>query len=168
LRLIPSSNPPLSSMTVSLFIYLLALVCWLGGMVFFSIFTAPVIFRVLTRADAGKVVSGIFPRYYLLGYIAGAVALVLALYFCLLRSGRLWWILSAVALALALGLTVYAGAVLRPRINAIHMVAEEENPDAARKIEFDHLHRLSVSLNGAVMVLNLLALLSTAAALSQS
>ena len=154
-------------MTLTLFIYLLSLVCWLGGMVFFSIFSAPVIFRVLTRADAGKVVSGIFPRYYLLGYIAGSVALVLALYFCVMRSGRLWWVLSATALALALGLTVYVGAVLRPRIDAIRMVAEEENPDVARKAEFDRLHRLSVSLNGGVMVLNLLALLSSAAALSQ-
>jgi hypothetical protein len=102
-----------------------------------------------------------------LGYIAGSIALVLALYFCVLRSGRLWWMLSATALTLALGLTVYAGAVLRPRIDAIHIVAEEQNPDAARKAEFDRVHRLSVSLNGGVMVLNLLALLSTAAALSQ-
>jgi Domain of unknown function (DUF4149) len=152
---------------VILFIYLLSLVCWLGGMIFFSIFSAPIIFRVLTRADAGKVVSGIFPRYYLLGYIAGAIALVLALYFCVAGSSRLWWILSAVALAIALGLTVYAGAVLRPRIDSIHIVAEEQSPDPAQKIEFDHLHRLSVSLNGGVMVLNLLALLTTAAALSQ-
>jgi Domain of unknown function (DUF4149) len=153
-------------MMLSLFIYLLSLVCWLGGMVFFSIFSAPIIFRVLARADAGKVVSGIFPRYYLLGYIAGAVALVLAVYFCVLRNGRLWWILSAAALALALGLTIYAGGVLRPRIDAIHIVAEEQNPDPVHKAEFDRLHRLSVSLNGAVMVLNLLALLASAAALS--
>ncbi len=135
-------------MTLTLFIYLLSLVCWLGGMVFFSIFSAPVIFRVLTRADAAKVVSGIFPR-------------------CVLRTGRLWWILSAAALAIALGLTIYAGAVLRPRIDAIHIMADEQNPDATRKAEFDRLHRLSVSLNGGVMVLNLLALLSSAAALSQ-
>jgi hypothetical protein len=154
-------------MTLTLFVYLLALVCWLGGMVFFSIFTAPVLFRVLARAEAGRVVSEIFPRYYLLGYIAGALALALAVYFCVLRSGRLWWGLSAVALALALGMTFYAGAILRPRIDAVRLVAEEPNPDAARKAEFDRLHRLSVSLNGGVMVLDLLALLSTAAALTQ-
>jgi hypothetical protein len=154
-------------MTVILFIYLLSLACWLGGMIFFSIFSAPVIFRVLTRPEAGKVVSGIFPRYYLLGYIAGSVALILAFYFCLLRSGRLWWVLTAVALGFSLGLTVYAGAVLRPRIAAIHMVAEEQSPDPVSKAEFDRLHRLSVSLNGGVMVLNLLALLSSASALSR-
>jgi len=154
-------------MTLTLFVYLLSLVCWLGGMVFFSIFTAPVIFSVLTRIDAGKVVSGIFPRYYLLGYIAGGIALVLASYFCVLRPARLWWILTAVALAFSLGLTVYAGAMLRPRIDAIHLVVEEPNPDPARQAQFDRLHRLSVSLNGGVMVLNLLALLGTSAALSR-
>ena len=136
-------------------------------MIFFSIFSAPVIFRVLTRADAGKVVSGIFPRYYLLGYIAGSFALLLALYFCAARSARLWWGFSAVALAVALGMTVYAGAILRPRIDTIRVAAEEQNPDIGRKAEFDRLHRLSVSLNGGVMALNLVALLSTAAALSQ-
>lgn len=154
-------------MTISLFIYLLSLVCWLGGMIFFSVFSAPIIFRVLTRAEAGKVVSGIFPRYYLLGYIAGSIALLLALYFCAVRSARVWWGLSAATLAIALGLTVYAGAVLRPRIDAIRVLAEEQNPEIGRKAEFDRLHRLSVSLNGGVLVLNLLALLSTAAALSQ-
>jgi Domain of unknown function (DUF4149) len=153
--------------TFTLFIYLLSLVCWLGGMVFFAVLTAPVIFRVLSRPEAGKVVSGIFPRYYLLGYIAGSVAFALAIYFCLMRDGRVWWITSAIALALALGLTVYAGAVVRPRLDAIHIVAEEPSPDPLRKAEFERLHRLSVSLNGGVMVLNLLALLTTAAALSQ-
>jgi hypothetical protein len=155
-------------MTLSLFIYLLSIVCWLGGMVFFSLLTAPVIFRVLTREDAGKMVGAIFPRYYLLGYVAGAIGLVLAIYFTVVRIERLWWGLSALALALALGLTIYAGAVVRPRIDSIHIVAEEPNPDAAQKSEFDRLHRLSVALNGSVMVLNLLALLSSAAALSHN
>jgi len=155
-------------MTLTLFIYLLAIACWLGGMVFFSLFTAPVIFRLLPRAEAGTVVAGLFPRYYLLGYIAGGIALVLACYFGLARPGRLWWGLVALALAISLGLTVYAGTVVRSRIEAIHIVAGEPNPDTARKAEFDRLHRLSVTLNGAVIVLNLLALLSSAAALSHS
>jgi hypothetical protein len=152
---------------VTLFIYLLSLGCWLGGMIFFSIFSAPVIFRVLTRAEAGRLVSGIFPRYYLLGYVAGGIALVLALYFCVLGRNRMWWLLSAAALAVALGLTVYAGAIIRPRIDAIHAATEGLNAGAEQRSEFDHLHRLSVSLNGGVMVLNLLSLFSTAAALSR-
>ncbi len=151
---------------VILFIYLLSLVCWLGGMIFFSAFTAPAVFAVLAPADAGKVVTTIFPRYYLLGYVAGVISVILGFYFAFGRGPRLWWSLAGFALAVALGLTLYAGTTLRPRINAIRSVNTDPNPDPAVKAEFDKLHRLSVMLNGGAIVLNLLALLSTAAALT--
>ena len=154
-------------MVITLFVYLLCIVCWLGGMIFFSILTAPVIFNVLPIADAGKVVSGIFPRYYLLGYVAGIISAILAIYFTIAHTQRGWWSLAAIALVIALALTFYAGVVLRPRIDTIRAVAEEQNPDPARKAEFDRLHRLSVALNGGVMLLDVLALLSTAAALAR-
>jgi hypothetical protein len=153
-------------MVISLFIYLLCLVCWLGGMIFFSIFTAPVIFTALPIAEAGKVVAGIFPRYYLLGYVAGIIGALLALYMAIARGPRLWWLLATLALVAALALTFYAGMVIRPHIDSIRAVAEEQTPDPLRKAEFDRLHRLSVAINGGVMLLNLLALLSTAAALT--
>jgi hypothetical protein len=153
-------------MAIILFLYLLALVCWIGAMVFFGFFTAPVIFRVLPIAEAGKVVARLFPRYYALGYVAGGIGLVLALYFTAARSGRAWWVGAAVALTLSLGSTIYAGSVLRPRIDAIRAVSEQSNPDPSRRAEFDRLHRLSVTLNGCVLVLNLAALFSSAAALS--
>ncbi|MFZ1886847.1 MAG: DUF4149 domain-containing protein [Candidatus Binataceae bacterium] len=152
---------------IALFIYLIAIACWLGGIVFFSFFTAPVIFTQLPIADAGRVVHTIFPRYYALGYIAGTIALALAIYFTAVRDSRLWWGLSVAALVLALGLTFYAGAVVRPRVDAIRGVSEEQNPDPARKAEFDHLHHLSVYLNGAVLLLNLAALAATAEALTR-
>jgi hypothetical protein len=151
---------------VALFLYLLALVCWLGGMVFFSFFTAPILFSRLPVADAGKVVGAIFPLYYILGYGAGAIAVAMAIYFATGPRGRAWWICSAVLLAAALGLVIYAGAVVRPKIEAVRGVSLEANPDPTRKAEFDSLHRLSVQLNGAVMVLDLVALLATAAALT--
>ncbi len=150
---------------VALFIYLLALVCWLGGMISFVFFTA-MLFSRLPVADAGKVVSAIFPTYYITGYAAGAITFVLAIYFAIGGRGRGWWICSAVLLAGALALTVYAGAVVRPKVEAVRAVTEEATPDPARKAEFDSLHRLSVQLNGAVMLLDLLAVLSTAAALT--
>jgi uncharacterized membrane protein len=153
-------------MAITLFIYLLCLVIWLGGMLFFTIITAPAVFEMLATADAGKVVGAIFPRYYLMGYVAGTVSVILAIYFALQHGPALWWSLAALALAIALGTTLYAGAAIRPRINAIRSVTTEANPDPARKAEFDQLHRLSVALNGGVMVLNLLALLSTATAVA--
>ena len=150
---------------VALFFYLLALVCWLGGMIAFVAFTA-VLFSRLPVLDAGKVVGAIFPYYYLTGYVAGAIGLVLAIYFAVGGRGRGWWICSAVLLAGALALTVYAGAVIRPKIEAVRSVNEEPTPDPARKAQFDSLHRLSVQINGGVIVLDLLTLLASAAALT--
>jgi hypothetical protein len=154
-------------MILIIFIYLLAMACWLGSVVFFSFFTAPVVFTVLARPDAGKVVSVIFPRYYLLGYAAGGVALVLAMYLLVAGQGpRGWWLASVAAIGIALACTVYAGTVVRPRVDAIRTVSEEANPDPATKAEFDNLHHLSVMLNGAVLLLDLVALFGTAAALA--
>jgi MFS family permease len=153
-------------MVIALFVYLLALGCWLGAMVFFSFITAPTLFTRLPIAEAGKVVAGIFPRYYLLGSILGAIALALAAYFAAVRGARGWWSTAAFALAIALALTLYAGFVVRPRIDAIRTVAEAERPDPAEKAEFDRLHRLSVMLNGAMILLDLAALVTTAGALT--
>jgi hypothetical protein len=152
-------------MVVVLFIYLLSLVCWLGGMVFFIAVTQSA-FTALAKPEAGKFLAVLFPRYYLFGYICGAIAVIFAVFLCATRTPRLWWAISALALAVALGLTVYSGAVVRPRVDAIRTVTEEVNPDPARRAEFDRLHHLSVMLNGGVMLLNLGALLVTAVALT--
>ena len=153
-------------MVAVLFVYLLTLACWLGGMMFFMTIVAPAVFKVLPIAEAGKFVSVLFPRYYLLGYICGSIGFVLAVYLCAARMPRMWWAMAALALLIALGITIYAGAVVRPRVDAVRTVVEEANPDLARRAEFDRLHHLSVMLNGGVMLLNLAALLSSAAALT--
>ncbi len=57
------------------YLYLLSLVLWIGGIVFFSFFASPSIFKILPREQAGQVVSDIFPKYHLLGYVACAVAM---------------------------------------------------------------------------------------------
>lgn len=150
-------------MIVVIFVYLLAMVCWLGAVIFFSFFTAPVVFTRLPVAEAGKVISTIFPRYYLLGEIAGAIALLIAIYMAVAARG--WWLLCLVTLAAAFACTLYAGLVLQPRVDAIRTVNEQQNPDPAVKAEFDRMHRLSVTLNGAVLLLDVIALFGTAAAL---
>ena len=153
-------------MALTLFIYLLALVSWLGGMIFFIVTTAT-IFGTLPLPEAGKVLSVLFPRYYLLCYIAGITASLLAIYFTVAHMPKLWWGFSSVALLIALALTLYAGVIIRPRVDAIRTVNEEPNPDPARKAEFDRLHQLSVRLNGAVILLNLIALATTATAVTR-
>jgi Domain of unknown function (DUF4149)/Domain of unknown function (DUF1772) len=153
-------------MIIVLTIYLAALGCWLGGIVFFSFFTAPAVFTVLPRHEAGQLISTIFPRYYMLGYIVGTISLVLAIYFTAVRGPRIWWGGTTVALAIALGITFYAGTVILPRADALRTVTESSNPDPARKAEFDKLHRMSVILNGAVLILNIAAIVGTSGALN--
>lgn len=153
-------------MALTLFIYLLALVSWLGGMIFFIVTTAT-IFATLPLPEAGKVLAALFPRYYLLGNIAGIIASLLAIYFTVAHVPKLWWGFASVALLVALALTLYAGMIIRPRVDAIRTVNEEPNPDPARKAEFDRLHQLSVRLNGAVIILNLIALATTATAVTR-
>jgi len=152
-------------MVAAVFVYLLSLVCWLGGMVFFIVVTQTA-FTALPKVEAGTFLAALFPRYYLFGYFCGAIAVILAIFLCVTRMPRTWWAIAALTLAIALGLTIYAGAVVRPRVAAIRTVTEEANPDPVRRAEFDRLHHLSVMLNGAVMLLNLAALFSSAVALT--
>ena len=152
-------------MIVVLTIYLAAIGCWIGGIVFFSFFTAPAVFTVLPRPEAGQLISTIFPRYYMLGYIVGTISLVIAIYFTAVRGPRIWWGATTVVLAIALGITFYAGTVILPRADAIRTVTESANPDPVRKAEFDKLHRMSVILNGTVLILNIAAIVGTSGAL---
>jgi hypothetical protein len=133
-------------MIIVLAIYLAALGCWLGGIVFFSFFTAPAVFTVLPRPE-------------------GTISLVLAIYFTAVQVPRMWWGLTTLALAIGLGITFYAGTVILPRADAIRTVNEDANPDPVKKAEFDRLHRNSVILNGAVLILNLAAIAGTSGAL---
>ena len=86
-------------MVAVLFVYLLSLVCWLGGMVFFTALVAPVLFKVLPMTEAGKLLGVLFPRYYLLGYICGAIGLILAIYLCATRMPRMWWAIGGAGAA---------------------------------------------------------------------
>ena len=155
-------------MQIILSVYLVAIACWLGGIVFFSFFTAPIVFSRLPVAEAGKVINGIFPLYYILGYATGATALALTVYFAKAGASRSLWVVTAILLAISLATTVYAGMIVRPKTAAIRSVVEEANPDPIRKAEFDSLHHLSVRLNGGVLLINLVALAASAAALTKN
>ena len=90
------------------FIYLLSLVCWIGSIIFFSFFVAPVVFKILEREKAGEVVGIIFPRYYMIGYVSGVLVLM-----ALLLNGPagLKWCAWGVMMV---G-TAYAGLVVNPK-----------------------------------------------------
>lgn len=133
-------------MLVFNFIYLLSLVCWLGSIIFFSFFVAPVVFKTLDREKAGEIVGIIFPRYYKLGYICGSLIL---LSFLMIGDVGLKWCAWGI-MVLGSGL---AGLVINPKAKKIkeQLKSSPENEIPPLEARFKTLHSLSVKLNALVL-----------------
>lgn len=139
-----------------LWLHVVALGIWLGGVVTVSFVVAPALFGALPAPQAGDVVARLFPGYYALGYGAGAVVVVSA---AVLRrwarpAGGLWLAVTALA-AVALAMWLYAGLVVHPRASALRAEARAAGAPPAVRTEFDTLHARAVTLNGAVLVAQL-------------
>lgn len=147
------------------FLYLLALVVWIGEIVFFSFVVAPTLFAVLDPARAGAVTSAIFPRYYGLAMVTGAVAVAAALVLGRRAAAPGWWRVALVALSLALGATLWAGLVTQPRVQRLRAAAQAVGQPPSERAEFRAAHREAVGLNGAALLAGLAGLAASAAAL---
>ncbi len=143
------------------FIYNLSISFWVGSIFFFSFFAAPSIFKVLPRETAGNVVTDIFPKYYVVAYVCGilAIATVLALGFMYNRWSGLMFGVRVGILLVMLGLAVYAGTVIRPRAHEARTQMRslaEESPGYPKAYEkFRSLHRQSAIMNSAVFILGI-------------
>ena len=146
-------------------LYLMALVVWVGQVVFFSFVVAPSMFRTFATPEAGRAVGAIFPTYYRLGYMCGVVLLLTSLVFVVSAPARMWWGASTLLAGLMLGATVYAVVVIQPRATALRPQIHEATAPQSVKDEFDRLHRLAVTLNGAVLVCGLVVSMIAAAKL---
>ncbi len=141
-------------------VYLLALTAWVGSVLFLSFGVAPILFKVLGAEAGGKFVRALFPRYYMWGAIAGAVALPasVASPLCFPHELRGPWVgVRALIIIAATLIMLYAGNVLTPAINAAR------DAGLAGQAQFDRLHRRSVRLNALVLVLGLVLLVAFAA-----
>ena len=130
------------------FIYLLSLVCWVGSIIFFSFFVAPVVFKTLEREKAGELVGIIFPRYYMIGYVCGVLVLVALLLTGPETAGLKWCAWGIMMLG-----TVCAGLAVNPKARILKEklkdAPETEKPDLEAR--FKTLHSLSVKLNATVL-----------------
>jgi len=134
---------------------------WIGVMGFFGAVVAPAAFTTLDREAAGRFVSAVFPRYYAIGALLGAVALVALL----ARVGRPdggWIGLALVAVMLAS--TLYAWLVVLPEAHAAREALRQAAPAAgtvsSESAAFARLHRLSSMLNGVSLVAGVLGLVA--------
>lgn len=122
-----------------------------GGMVFFAFIVAPNVFRALGPQHAGAFLRRLFPVYYVFGAgMAGAAAIALV---------PVAWEAALVMAVVASGF-VFSRQGLMPRINAYRDA--ELAGEASAKQPFARLHRLSVVINLAQMVLVALVLVGFA------
>jgi hypothetical protein len=141
------------------YVYVLALVVWLGGMLVAGLVVAPTVFGVLDAhdPDTGRVAAGMvfgtfLRRFHLIGYMAGGLMVTSLTLQRLLGPRPVAYGIRAGIIALMLGLFGYTGFVVNPRVDALQ--AGIDGPVARlaagdpRRVEFDGLHRLSTVLLG--------------------
>ena len=135
------------------FIYILSLVCWVGSIIFFSFFTAPVIFKLLDREKAGEVVGVIFPKYYFLGYVCAVMTLL-----SLLVSTQELFGPKQILLFIMIVGWFYAGLVVSPKsrnLKALRQSARSAEEKESYEVKFKKVHSLAVKLNGTVLLAGL-------------
>jgi hypothetical protein len=119
------------------YLALLATATLFGGMVLYSFGVAPFVFRSFPAEEAGRVIRLAFPWYYLFVIAVAALAAVLVL-----ADGDA---LSAVVMAVAALIGVFARHILMPRIEAAREGRAVGETAAAHR--FGRLHGVSVLLN---------------------
>ncbi len=165
--------------TITRFLQVFALGTWVGSIVFLSFVVAPGAFATLpTRDQAGAVVGMALARLHVLGYVAGAVYLVVTAF-----RGR-----SAAALArpavlvvvLMLALTLVSQQWVSPRLASLRVEMGSVHGEQGRtihgeqgrtldrtladhplRVEFNRLHQLSVLLETCVLLLGVAGLFLT-------
>lgn len=142
------------------FLEFLAIGVWLGSELFFSLVVAQGAFRILSSRDqAGAMVGFALGHLHLVGIFCGLLFLVATL----LRTGSFASLTSVSSLCVALMIVLTAVsqyvvsarmATLRTHMGSIQATAA----DSPLLAEFSRLHRISVSLEGAVMLVGFAAL----------
>ena len=134
--------------TIFNFIYLLSLVVWIGSIVFFSFFVAPVVFKTLEREKAGELVGIIFPRYYKVGYVCGTLIFLSFLILGEEEMGLKWCAWGIMGLA-----SILAGVVVNPKAKLLKEKIKSKSDEEKSELEakFKSLHSFSVKLNAATL-----------------
>jgi len=154
--------------TLLRFLYFLSLMFWLGSIFFFSVIAARSAFKILPREMAGDLVADIFPKYYLIAYACGGVALfttIISRVAGYASSGALYTIRIAI-LCIMLGLAFYAGTVIRPNAHELRIEMRSISKDIPRYHEvqrdFSILHKRSAIINLAIFLLGIAIVIITA------
>lgn len=134
-------------------LFLIAVAVWVGAMVLLGAVVAPVVFSTLPRPQAGDLMNQLFPAYYRVGLLCGAVALVTGGIQAYL--GRRWGTLRFWLTGLMVVSTLYAGFVVTPHAQSVRaqLLAGGEKAQRARLQQaFRRDHQLAVAANGVALL----------------
>ncbi len=150
------------------FMMMLSLIVWLGGLIFFAFVLAPTVFSVLpTRHLAGSVVSSALTKLHWMGIIAGIVFLIASMLYSRLNTGAVHpFAARHVLLYFMLALTVISQFGVTPKMAALRSSMSDIDKvplNDPSRVAFDALHVWSTRLEGAVLLLGLVAVYLTAA-----
>ncbi len=154
-------------MTTTLrFLQIFALGSWVGSIFYFSAAVAPAAFRVLQNPDqAGLVVEFALRRLHTLGVIAALVFLFAsAVLAASAPAATKPLIVPAIGVSVMLVLTVISQHVVTRRMLDLRrqMVSVAATPsDNPLRLEFNRLHRVSVQLEGATLLIGFASLFLT-------
>jgi len=129
---------------------------WIGAIVFQSSVVAPSVFVDLDEAAARSFLRTLFPRFFRLGLVCGALMLAALLGFGVFAG----WTAATIALASVTSVMIILEAIslmLVPHINAARDAGE------AGDAKFARLHRTSVFLTVAILLLGIAVLTIVAA-----
>lgn len=145
------------------FLMLLALIVWIGGIIFFAFVLAPTLFGVLpTTKLAGDVVNATLTKLHWMGLISGVVFLIASLLYNWQKYVQLRpFALSHIFIALMLAFTMVSQFAITPRMRELRS-SPSLIESSIGHAEFDHLHAWSTRLEGGVLFLGLGVVILTA------
>jgi uncharacterized membrane protein len=141
---------------------MLALIVWIGGIIFFAFVLAPTLFGVLpTTQLAGDVVNATLTKLHWMGLISGVVFLIASLLYNWQKYVQLRpFMVSHVFVVLMLAFTLISQFGVTPRMRELR--SSPVIMDSVSRAEFDSLHASSTRLEGGVLLLGLGVVISTA------
>jgi len=147
---------------------LLAIVVWVGGLLFFGTVVAPVAFEklmpmfpdpALGLQVAGTMVRDSLARLHDIGLFCGAILLLLCIVERVTRATRRAIGPPMLLVAVMMGLTAYSQFSVIPRMETLRIkvgpaMVDPGSTNPAR-VDFNRLHNLSTSLEGIVLLCGL-------------
>lgn len=154
------------------FLMLLALVVWLGGLIFFAFVVAPTVFSpglLPTRHVAGEIVGRSLSALHWMGIVSGIVFLIASAIYSRITAGSARPLAGRhLLIVLMLLATLISQFAISPEMHALRAEAgiiDNLALDSPIRMEFDRLHIWSEKFEEGVFLLGLAALFLTARAL---